>query len=619
MVVPALSACGGSTAPSPRPAADAYLAAWSASDWAAMARLVADPPADFTTVNQQANADLGVRHATYTAGHVSVRGNRATVAVTASRTLGGFGNWTATTTLVLSRSGSKWRVVWTPRTIDPHLGPGDRFATDVTWPARAPILGAAGAPLTTSEAMVHVGLVGVRVTDPARVTAGLVQAGATPAEVSSALATSRAHPQWFVDVFDITEARYQQVQSVIYPIPGTTFEPYTQRQAVTVGLGQHLVGTVGPATAQQLAQLGPPYQAGDVVGQTGLEAAFERRLAGTPGGRITVVDAAGHAVATVATYQPIAGAPLQTTISPPVQAAAEAAIAGQGPETALVAVKASTGEVLAVAWGPSTEYYDIALDGEYPPGSTFKVVTSADLIEHGLNPQSPAPCPATITVGGRTFHNFEGEASNALTLQEAFAESCNAAFIGLAQSTDLPYASFPATAAQFGIGLPIAFGIPAFAGSVPAPASDTDRAATAIGQAQVVVSPLVMADVAASVASGAYHAPRLVTGSADDTAAPKPIDVTVLTDLRAMMQAVVTSSIGTAAGAGLPAGTSGKTGTAEFGTANPPQTHAWFIGYNGDLAFAVLSVGGGVGGQVAAPIAARFLDQLGPAGIAAVG
>jgi cell division protein FtsI/penicillin-binding protein 2 len=77
-----------------------------------------------------------------------------------------------------------------------------------------------------------------------------------------------------------------------------------------------------------------------------------------------------------------------------------------------------------------------------------------------------------------------------------------------------------------------------------------------------------------------------------------------------MMQAVVTSPVGTATGAGLPAGTLGKTGTAEFGNANPPQTDAWFIGYRGDLAFAVLVVGGGVGGTVAAPIAAKFLNAV---------
>ena len=78
-----------------------------------------------------------------------------------------------------------------------------------------------------------------------------------------------------------------------------------------------------------------------------------------------------------------------------------------------------------------------------------------------------------------------------------------------------------------------------------------------------------------------------------------------------MMAAVVDSPQGTAAGAGLPAGTYGKTGTAEFGTATPPQTHAWFIGYRGDIAFAVLVVGGGIGGAVAAPLAAKFLDAVG--------
>ena len=131
---------------------------------------------------------------------------------------------------------------------------------------------------------------------------------------------------------------------------------------------------------------------------------------------------------------------------------------------------------------------------------------------------------------------------------------------------------------------------------VPVPTSTSDAAATAIGQAQVVVSPLTMANVAATVDSGSVHLPRLVSGAPDDSTPPQTVNPTVVSDLRTMMNAVVTSSVGTAASAGLPAGTFGKTGTAEFGMANPPQTDAWFIGYNGDLAFAVLVVGGGVGG-----------------------
>jgi cell division protein FtsI/penicillin-binding protein 2 len=128
----------------------------------------------------------------------------------------------------------------------------------------------------------------------------------------------------------------------------------------------------------------------------------------------------------------------------------------------------------------------------------------------------------------------------------------------------------------------------------------------------VVVSPLALAAVAAAVDTGSLHEPRLVAGVPDDTTPPQPLDPTVDAALQTMMAAVVTS--GTAAGAGLTPGTHGKTGTAEFGAANPPQTHAWFIGYHGNLAFAVIVVGGGVGGAVAAPIAAKFLNASGTAG-----
>lgn len=122
--------------------------------------------------------------------------------------------------------------------------------------------------------------------------------------------------------------------------------------------------------------------------------------------------------------------------------------------------------------------------------------------------------------------------------------------------------------------------------------------------------PLALATMAAAVDSGALHPPRLVSGAPDDTAPPQPLNPAVAAALRPMMAAVVTS--GTASGAGLPAGTYGKTGTAEFGNANPPATHAWFLGYRGDLAFAVVVYGGGVGGAVAAPLAARLLKALGP-------
>lgn len=596
----------------------AYLAAWGRADYPAMRRLVADPPADFTAVQRQAAADLELRTASYRAGRPSVSGDRATVAVTAVRTLA-VGRWVSRTTLRLRLVGGRWRVRWSPTTVDPHLGAGDRFAVAASWPARAPILGQGGAPLTNEVPMVHVGLVGARVTDPAGVTAALEAAGAPAAQVTAALAQAQRHPQQFVEVFDLTRTAYDQVEAQLYPVPGTTFEPYTARQALTPDLAAHVVGTTGPVTAQQLAQLGPPYAAGDVVGQTGIEAADERQLAGTPGGRVTVVDAAGATVAVLATFAARPGTAVLTTIDPPVEEAAESALDAVTQPADLVAVQASTGEVLAAVTRPDTSGFDAALDGEYPPGSTFKVVTTAALVEHGLGATSPAPCPSSITVDGEVFHNFEGEASDSLDLEQAFAESCNAAFIRLVQTTGLPPAALPQAAAAFGLGAALHPGLAAFGGSVPTPASAAEEAADAIGQGRVVVSPLVMAGVAAAVDAGSVHPARLVTGAPDDAAPATPVDAGVLAVLRPLMAAVVTSPEGTAAGAGLPAGTYGKTGTAEYGSGPNPPTHAWFIGYDQDLAFAVLVVGGGVGGQVAAPVAARFLADLGPAGVTAAG
>ena len=182
----------------------------------------------------------------------------------------------------------------------------------------------------------------------------------------------------------MTRARYDQLEPTIYPIPGTVFQSSTALSAVTPGLTAGVVGTVGPVTAQELSQLGAPYTAQDDVGQTGLEQADERQLAGTPGATVSVVSASGAHVATVATLPSHPGTPVTTTIQPSVQRAAEAALAGEKKSAALVAVNASTGAVLAAVSANSG--FDQAIDGGFPPGSTFKVITSTALISRGLKP-----------------------------------------------------------------------------------------------------------------------------------------------------------------------------------------------------------------------------------------
>lgn len=391
----------------------------------------------------------------------------------------------------------------------------------------------------------------------------------------------------------------------MWEVPGTVFQQFSNRQTLTPGLAAHVVGATGAITAEQLTQLGSPYGPNDVAGRRGIEAQYERQLAGTPGARLRVVGADGTAPAgTLAEFPATPGVAVQTSLDPTIQRAAEAALAGLPGEGAIVAIRAGTGEVLAVASVPTSNSFDIALRGQYPPGSTFKIITTAALLERGLTPTSRLACPPTVTVNGRTFRNFEGEAASSLSLTEAMVISCNNAFINGVDG--LPNDTLPSTALKFGLGFDPKLGVAAFGGSVPTPVSADDQAATSIGQAKITTSPLAMAGVAAAVASGTWHAPRLVAGAPDDSVPPITLDPGVIAALQDMTAQVVAR--GTAAGAGLPVGTHGKTGTAEFGTGTPPETHAWFVGYRGDVAFAVLVPGGGVGGGVAAPIAARFLN-----------
>jgi cell division protein FtsI/penicillin-binding protein 2 len=602
-----LTAC--SSSPQPQTTASAYFAAWAKQDWAAMQQLVSQPPADFTAVNQAAFTNLGVHQATFAPGTTTTSGSKATEPFTERLALTGVGTITITSTLNLVQSQGHWLVTWSPATIAPQLRAGDQLSVQKTWPARAPVLGAGGTPLTSEGDVVTIGVEGSRIKDAKAVQAALVAAGASVSQASDAIAAAKLHPTFFEPVFTVSRDRYNQLEPTIYPIPGTVFESGNARSALTPGLAAGVVGTVGPITAQEHGQLGAPYEATSMVGQTGLEQADERQLAGRPGATVTVVNASRTKVATVATLAPHPGTPVTTTIDPTVQHAAEAALAGEKKSAALVAVNATSGDVLATV-SVNSGGFDQAIDGRFPPGSTFKVITSTALITRGLTPKSAASCPGTATVDGEVFHNAEGEAP-VKTLLQAFTESCNTAFIQLATG-HLTTPDLPAAAAMFGVGRSTQIGLISFDGSVPQPSDKADLAATSIGQGRVLMSPLSMAMVAAAADTGTVHTPQLVVGASGSSATGTPatqLPPDVVSDLHEMMASVVAS--GTAAGQGLPAGTFAKTGTAQYGTSTPFKIDAWLMGFKGDTAFACLVVNSnGNGGPTCGPIVARFLSDL---------
>lgn len=380
------------------------------------------------------------------------------------------------------------------------------------------------------------------------------------------------------------------------------------------GSVQQLLGDVGPATDEDLEQLGRAYEEGDDVGKGGLQGTFQGMLAGKPGGVVRVVDEDGEPVERLERFGEQSGTPLKTTLDLDIQQAAADVVRDRPKPTSLVAVRPSSGEVLAVA--NNRGGFNRALLGQYPPGSTFKVITGAALLGDGLEVDEEVACPATTTVNGRTYHNYEDHDLGSVTFHTAFAKSCNSSFAQLATGR-LSGEQLRETTRTFGFGAPLTPGAPAVRGEFPLPESETELAAASFGQAQVVASPLQMATVAAAVADGTWRPPSLVRGEAATAAMsaqelpeaqPRQLDATVVERLRGLMSAVVTE--GTAAEVNFPSDVAGKTGTAEFGSGEEPPTHAWFIGYDEEVAVAVLVEDGGVGGEVAGPIAAEFLRTL---------
>lgn len=379
------------------------------------------------------------------------------------------------------------------------------------------------------------------------------------------------------------------------------------RQAIArSGSVQMLTGSTGPATAAEVKRLGPPYHQGDLAGQSGIEQAYERRLAGVPRTLIQVVTGKRHVVATVARLGGRPGSPVRTSIDMRVQQAASRAVAAvSGHNVGMVVIRPSTGEVLAVVNKPGG--FNRSLLGTYPPGSTFKMITASALAVTGMRPADAVQCPAVIDVGGRKFHNFGYERFGRISLLSAFAVSCNTTFAGLAAGR-LGGGRLGAMARQFGFGMTPHLGIPAVLGRFTPPSDATELAADGFGQGTDIVNPLELATVAGAIEDGVWRSPRLVAVPAPPPQVSHRLSPVITSALRPMMAAVV--RIGTAAHVGLPAGVHGKTGTAEYGTGPNPPSHAWFAGYRGDLAFAVIVEGGGTGADKAGPVANAFLRGM---------
>ncbi|GAA2246997.1 penicillin-binding transpeptidase domain-containing protein [Streptomyces atrovirens] len=371
-------------------------------------------------------------------------------------------------------------------------------------------------------------------------------------------------------------------------------------------------GTV--LTKEEYPSLGPILDTlrqkyGEKVGGTpGVELVI-RHAEGTTGEGTTGEAAADTPLLTLAEGEP---GRLRTTLSATAQAAAEKAVR-QYAESSVVAVKPSTGEVLAVA-NHRGDGYNAAFQGQVAPGSTMKIITAAMLIDNGVTSMNgPAPCPPSAMWKGQTFKNLPGmEPNEGATLANSFLRSCNTGFIKLIDEEPLSEASLTQEAQErFGLGRnDWKTGIASFDGSVPA-VSGPDQAANAIGQGQVQMNPLNMASVTATAITGTFRQPYLVPSDLDGRqfAQAKGLPAGTASQLKQMMWLTATQGTAREAMAGLEGDIGAKTGSAEVD--GKTTSDSWFTGFREDVAAAAMVQQGGHGGDAAGPIVAAVLRAAG--------
>lgn len=527
--------------------------------------------------------------------------------------------WTYTTTAILTRAqDDTWHVTWNPAMFVPGLTGTERLALASAPAKRGDIIGANNTPLMTQRAIAQIGIDKTRLpaAQLASSATALAQlAGADPAAYVKSVVS--AGPRAFVSILTVRsdDPLVTSQAGQLAAIPGAVSVPGTAVIGPSATFARSLLGTVGDATSDLIQKSNGALKPGDVVGLSGLEQRYDSRLRGTDGVVVRAVgtDPAGKATSRdLFTAPAVDGKPLTVTLDANAQTVAEAVLQGGPPSTptALVAIRPSTGEILASANGPGSKGLALGTTGQTAPGSTFKIVTALALLRAGRTPDSPVSCTPTVTVGGRSFKNYNDYPPDRLgqiPLRTAFANSCNTAFISNAGAVS--QADLASAAAALGVGVDLDLGFPAYLGSVPTTATATEHAASMIGQAKVLVSPMAMATVVASVVQAAVVRPRLIADNPAVAGYPKPdkpLQPAEAQSLQALMGAVVTEGSGAVlADASV---TAAKTGTAEYGTASPPLTHAWMVAAKGDLAVAVYVETGESGSKSAAPLLKGFLQ-----------
>ncbi len=456
------------------------------------------------------------------------------------------------------------------------------------------------------------------------------------------------------------------IESHRLDFPGVEIQAESQRNYPAGVIAAHLAGYVGEVSADQLER---PENAelhqGSIVGQYGIEKTYDHFLRGRAGQKTIEVDATGHEKRIVQIQKPEAGDDLYVTIDVRLQRVAENLLGQEA--GAIVALDPRNGEILALAsrpvFDPNTLSRELtakqwdeivqnegrplnnrATQGQYPPGSTFKIVMAAAALEtRTVDPTTKIHCAGGYQFGRRLFHDWKAGGHGYVDLHQALVHSCDVYFYTIGQRMGIDtIASF---AKRLGLGRETGIELPSErSGIVPStawkekvrhePWFPGETISAAIGQGYVTVTPLQMAHLTGIVANDGFsYRPRLVqaimdraTGQLQEVKAvaenrisfrPGTLDV-----IRDSLADVVNEGTATRAKSTLVT-IAGKTGTAQTAALRTGpekdipkklRDHAWFVSYapveNPRIAVAVLVENMGHGGSAAAPLAKQVIEEF---------
>ncbi|MDT0331322.1 penicillin-binding transpeptidase domain-containing protein [Nocardiopsis lambiniae] len=572
--------------PSPEVAVRSFLLAWQDGDHATAARYTDGDPEEVERSLVEMREQLDLASLRFGLGPISRDDKEnATAEFSAHADLGiGDPTWDYTGRMPLAWGPDGWRITWSPSVLHPDLSDDERLAVSYETQERGQILDRSGQPLVTADRVTAFGVIPADMEDRETGVTELAELlDEDPAPLLNRVRS--APPEQFQPLVLMRDSSVNQgLLSDIRRIPGADVQEVEIN--LTPQVAPFLLGEVAGTAEHRVSSRVPgPYQAGDTVGLSGLQNIFQHELAGSATTQVVTLDADGEITGVLEAWEGDRSGVIETTLDVGVQRAAENALTGMPGNGYLVAVDTTNGEILAAANASDDTADDGALTGSYKPGGTFGMVAALAALESGAaTPTSEVPCVPSVEIGGQTFTNPSGGSlSFDPNLVRNIAFSCNVGFAGLGEEVGAD--ALAESALRLGIGQDWQLAVPASAGEIEIGDDEVELASAMIGEHGVRVSPLSMALAAATVADGTPHAPLLVRGdtpSAGEGGAPSEADLQIIRQgLReAVVQRMPELTIGV--GEGEVYGQAVRTEQGET------ALH-WFVGYQGNVAFAVLA------------------------------